>query len=95
MKFLFRDLDEGGSYQEGEGNLALGGIFCRGRYPPVGTQVEVRFRLPGLAKEVRADAELISVGGKGASSGLHLRFTHLDVKSELAIAGYLDSGRVP
>ncbi|MBK7857591.1 MAG: hypothetical protein IPJ65_02975 [Archangiaceae bacterium] len=57
MRFLLRDVSEGGSYVEREGDLSLGGIYWRGKYPPHGTDVEVRFRLAGVPKEVRAKAK--------------------------------------
>lgn len=91
MHFLVRDIAEGGSYVERDGDLALGGIYFKGKYPSVGKEVEVRFRLPGVPKEVRAKGEIIRVadqGGKGID--FHVRFVELDVESELAIAKHLD-----
>ena len=52
MTFLVRDVAEGGSYLERDGDLSLGGIYWKGKSPPFGTQVEVRFRLPGVSKEI-------------------------------------------
>lgn len=92
MQFLVRDVAEGGSYEEREGDLSLGGIYWRGRSPPVGTDVEVRFRLTGVPNEIRAKGEIIRVvdrDGKGID--FHLRFTELDVNSELAIARHLEA----
>lgn len=91
MTFLVRDITEGGSYVEREGDLSLGGIYWHGKYPPFGTGVEVRFRLPGVAKEIRAKGEIIRVMEKGGQNiDFHVRFTELDVQSELAIAKHLD-----
>lgn len=89
MRFLVRDLSEGGSYEEREGDLSIGGIYWKGRYPPQGNQVEVRFRLPGVPKEVRAKAEIIRLSEDGKAIGFHVRFTELAVDSELAIAKFL------
>lgn len=91
MQFLVRDVAEGGSYVEREGDLSLGGISFKSSYPATGGEVEVRFRLPGVPKEIRAKGEIIQVadhGGKGID--FHLRFVELDVQSELAIAKHLD-----
>jgi len=90
MQFLVRDLAEGGSYQEREGDLSVGGIYWAGRYPPEGAEVEVRFRLPQEAKEIRAQAEIIRIDQGDGGIGFHVRFTELDIESELAIARFLD-----
>jgi uncharacterized protein (TIGR02266 family) len=90
MHFLVRDMEEGGSYQEREGDLSLGGIFWKGRYPPEGTRVEVRFRLPQIPREVRAHGEIIRIEDEGGDIGFHVRFTELDVESELTIARFLE-----
>jgi hypothetical protein len=91
MKFLVRDLEEGGSFQECEGDLAVGGAFVHSRYPPAGTQYEVRFHLPGLTKDIRARGELLRIRDEHGGKGYHLKFTDLDVAAELAIARYLDN----
>src|SRR2546430_15593921 len=90
MKFLLRDIAEGGSYVEREGDLSVGGIYWKGKYAPRGTDVEVRFRLPGVVREIRANGEIIRVMDRGNNIDFHVRFTELDVSSELAIARYLD-----
>ncbi len=90
MKFLLRDVAEGGSYVEREGDLSLGGIYWKGKYPPHGTDVEVRFRLAGIPKEIKVKGEIIRVMDRGNNIDFHVRFTELDVTSELAIAKYLD-----
>jgi hypothetical protein len=96
MTFLVRDVVEGGSYLERDGDLSLGGIYWKGKNPPSGTRVEVRFRLPGVPAEVRAQGEIIRVMEKGHDLDFHVRFTELDVADELAIARHLDAhGRPP
>jgi uncharacterized protein (TIGR02266 family) len=90
MHLLLRDIEEGGSYQEGEGDLSLGGIYWKGRYPPEGTRVEVRFRLPRTPREIRAHGEIIRLEGEAGDVGFHVRFTELDVESELTIARFLE-----
>lgn len=90
MRFLVRDLQEGGSYEEREGDLSIGGIYWRGKYPPAGKEVEVRFRLRGVPKELRARGEIIRVMNQNNGFDFHVRFTELDVASELLIARFLD-----
>jgi hypothetical protein len=90
MRFLLRDVAEGGSYIEREGDLSLGGIYWKGKYPPHGVDVEVRFRLPGVPKEIKAKGEIIRVMDRGNNIDFHVRFVELDMASELAVAKYLD-----
>src|SRR5688500_1002400 len=87
MTFLVRDLgDERGEWAEREGELSVGGIHWLARNKPEGPRVEVRFRLPGVSTEVRAEGEIIRVTEDGGGSRLQVRFTELDVAHELAIA---------
>jgi len=90
MTFLVRDVAEGGSYVERAGDLSLGGIFWEGRYPPEGARVEVRFRLPRVSREIRANGEIIRIENEEGAIGFHLRFTELALDEELAIARFLD-----
>ncbi len=91
MTFLVRDVGlRDGEWEERQGDLSLGGISWRGKTAPHGTEVDVRFRLPLVPKEVRARGEILRVKAAGVTIDFHLRFTDLDVRSELAIARYLD-----
>lgn len=89
MTFLIRDVVEGGSYVEREGDLSLGGIFFKGRYPPAGTRVEVRFRLPGVPKELRAKGEIIRVKTVGERFDFHVRFVELGTAEEREVERFL------
>lgn len=91
MRFLVRDTAATeGAWEEREGDLGLGGLSWKGKSSPIGTFVDVRFRLPGVSKEIRARGEIIRMSGGGKDLGFHVRFTELDVNSELAIARHLD-----
>lgn len=90
MKFLVRDQGEKNHWEEREGDLSIGGIRWSGKTPPKGQSVEVRFRLPGVPKEIRAEGEIIRLQDLDKGIGFHVRFTELDVPSELAVARYLD-----
>lgn len=91
MQFLVRDVGlPHGEWEEREGDLSLGGIYWRGKTAPHGTEVDVRFRLPGVPKEIRCRGEIIRVKAAGTTIDFHVRFTELDVQSELAIARALD-----
>jgi hypothetical protein len=91
MSFLVRDADhDEGEWEERSGDLSIGGISWHGKTAPLGRDVDVRFRLPGVAKELRARGEIIQLK-QTSDARLHfqLRFTELDTPSELAIAKYL------
>jgi hypothetical protein len=92
MKFRARALELGGEFQPFEGDLSLGGAFIQGRNPPTGKTCELEFRLPEHDAEYRVEAELLRIrdDGRGLGKGVHLRFSNLDVETELAIAKYLD-----
>lgn len=90
MTFLLKDRAGKGAWEEREGDLSLGGIFWKGKTAPLGTAVDVRFRLPGVSKELRAEGEIIRVLDKGKQIEFHVRFTDLEVAAELAIARHLD-----
>jgi hypothetical protein len=91
MKFLVRSIDEGGSFEERHGDLALGGASFNRYTPAPGRLYEMRFQVPGLNKDIRATAELLRVSNEARGiGGYHLRFKALDTASELAIAKYMD-----
>lgn len=91
LRIWVRDLAEGGSFEERDGELALGGLFWSGRHPPSGRRVDVRFRLPGHPKEMRAHGEIIQLSPQpGGTVGFHVRFVDLDLSTELALARFLD-----
>ena len=90
VRLMARDLGEGGSFTEHDGNVSLGGAFIQRAEPPVGHLFEVRIRLPRLRREVRVRAEVLRVSEDPTQPGVHLRFVPMDLESELAIAQYLD-----
>ena len=61
IRLLVRDLAVGGSFEEREGNLALGGVYFAEGHPPVGNRVEVRVVVPGTSVELRAVGEVLRV----------------------------------
>lgn len=92
MRFLVRDTAATeGAWEEREGDLGVGGIHWKGKTAALGTFVDVRFRIPGVPRELRARGEIIRISGGGKDLGFHVRFTDLDVQSELAIARHLDA----
>lgn len=91
MTFLLRDIaNPKAGWEERHGDLSIGGIAWKGKTPPHGTTVDVRFRLMGVPKEVVCKGEIIRVVDQGQNIEFRVRFTELDVTAELAIAKYLD-----
>jgi PilZ domain len=89
IQLLVRDVALGGSFEPYEGNLGLGGVWFDAYHPPVGSRVEVRFLLHGVAGEVRAQGEVLRVSREGARFGAHVKFVDLPLEAELAIARML------
>lgn len=80
-------------YQSHQGNIAIGGVyFVQPLDLPTGAIIQLRFDLPGLDKRVETKAEVIEITAVGRPSevGTRVRFTDLDLRSELLIARYLD-----
>jgi hypothetical protein len=91
MTFLIRDEgNASAAWEEHPGDLSLGGIAYRGRTPPHGATVDVRFRLTGVPKEINCKGEFIRVVDQGRTIEFRVRFTELSAEGELAIAKYLD-----
>lgn len=89
LPLLVRDESLGGSFEERQGNLGLGGVFFDALHPPASDRFEVRFILPGAREEIRAAAEVLKVTREGERFGTHLRFLDLPLDTELAIARFL------
>ncbi len=89
LPLLVRDVELGGSFEERQGNLGLGGAFYEALHPPAGDRVEVRFLLPGRREEIRVLAEVVRLSREGERFGIHLRFLDLPLETELAIARFL------
>jgi hypothetical protein len=90
MSFLVREAGEENLWEERQGDLSTGGIFWQGETPPRAQRVDIRYRLPGVPSELRAQGEIIRIRQEGKGIGFHIRFVELDVLTELAIARYID-----
>jgi uncharacterized protein (TIGR02266 family) len=90
IRLLVRDHSQGGSFEERDGNLGLGGVYFREAHPPQGSHVELRFVLPGTRAEISARGEVIHVDRDAEGFGAHVRFSGLPLEQELAIARFLD-----
>lgn len=86
MRFRVRSSGSDAPWTEHEGDLAVGGIFFKAEERPSGSRYDIRFHLPGSDEELQVQGELIAY-----RQGAHVRFVDLDVRTELAIARYLDT----
>jgi uncharacterized protein (TIGR02266 family) len=93
IRLLVRNSELGGSFEERPGNLSLGGVFFSEGHPPIGTQVELRFLVPGVQGEVRCEGEILRVRRAAGGFGAHVRFRDLPLETELAIARYLEAAQ--
>ncbi len=94
LKVWVRDLTAGGSFEQRDGDVGVGGVLFAERHPDIGASVEVRFQLPGSDREILCKGEVLRVTEEADRRryGAHLRFVDLDVASELAIARFIDEG---
>jgi hypothetical protein len=92
FRFAIRERAQGGSFEERDGNLSIGGVYFSGQHPPTGSVVEVRFFLPGHAGEVTAVGEVIRVSRADEQFGTHVRFTEIPLDAELALARFFQGG---
>jgi hypothetical protein len=91
IKLWVREPAVGGSFEEREGDIGVGGLYFVDNHSPIGTVIEARFNLPNYDHEIRCRGELLRVetADKGRYRA-HLRFVGLTVKQELAVARFVD-----
>jgi uncharacterized protein (TIGR02266 family) len=80
----------GGTFEEVEGDISVGGMHFLNKLPIKGKRIDLRFKLPGREAEVRVSGEVVQVSAKGDKHGAHVKFTDLDIDTELAIARFID-----
>lgn len=90
IKVLVRQVELGGSFEEREGDIALGGMYFQDKHLPVGTKVELRFKVPGVGADVRVEGEILRISGKVGAYGAHVKFGEMPTRTELAIARLID-----
>ena len=92
VALFVRDAAAGGSFEEHEGNIALGGFYFTALHPPSGERFEVRVLLPGTNDEFTAVGEVLRISREGQAYGTHLRFLEIGLDAELALARWLQRG---
>lgn len=92
ITLFVRDAAQGGSYEEHDGNIALGGFYFAALHPPGGERFDVRVVLPGTQDEFTATGEVLRISRDGPRYGTHLRFSEIGLEAELALARWLQRG---
>ncbi len=89
IRLLVRDPSLGGSFEEYGGNIGIGGVYFDALHPPVGSELELRFILPGSREEIHALGEVLRVSREGIRFGAHVKFVDIPLDAELAVARFL------
>ena len=90
QRLWIADPVEGGVEKVFEGEIGLGGASWSALFPPLSNELEVRFRVPTSSEELRAQAKVIALQARGGETHVRVTFTDFALKSELALARYLD-----
>lgn len=85
------DPQEGGTFKVFPGEVSLGGASWKTPWPPLSKELDVRCRLPGFEDEWKASALVKQIDGEEGDLRVRVVFTNLTLRSELALARYLDS----
>jgi hypothetical protein len=90
IKLLVRDVEAGGSFEERDGDIGVGGVFFKERFVPTGRRVELRFQLPTMTDEIRCEGEVVHFSEADGRTGAHVQFLELPIATERAIARFID-----
>jgi hypothetical protein len=73
------------------GNLSIGGVFFERTIPhPIGTQVRLKFELPGDKGVIETLGEVVSTPTDPSGLGAGIKFLELDAVEERLIKEYID-----
>src|SRR5512138_3777863 len=89
IRLLVRDLALGGSFDEYDGNIGIGGVYFEAFHPPVGSRLELRFIVPGSNEELHVLGEVLRVSREGARFGAHVKFVDIPLDAEILVARFL------
>jgi hypothetical protein len=77
-------------FEQVEGDISVGGLHFVDIFPIAGKAIDLRFKLPGRAEEVRVQGEVVKVSKKTDRYGAHVRFGEMDLETQRAIARFID-----
>lgn len=79
------------TYLRRTSNLSEQGVFFDVAVPsPVGTEVALRFTLPGDRTPVEATGEVVSTGSGPSGLGMGVKFTRIDPASQERIRAFVN-----
>lgn len=77
-------------YFQQAGNLSIGGVFFERTIPhPIGTQVNLKFELPGKEGVIETIGEVVSIPGSTDGLGAGVKFVDLDPVERRLIEEYI------
>ncbi len=72
-------------------NLSIGGMYFEQSLPhEIGTQVELKFTIPGHDEVVEASAEVVNAAEDGSSLGMGLRFINMNEAHQAMLKRFID-----
>ena len=77
-------------YFQQAGNLSVGGVFFERTIPhPIGTQVKLKFELPGKEGVIETTGEVVSTPGDEEGLGAGVKFINLDPVEQRLIEEFI------
>ncbi|MBW1810751.1 MAG: PilZ domain-containing protein [Deltaproteobacteria bacterium] len=78
-------------YFQQAGNLSVGGVYFERTIPhPVGTQIKLKFELPGIEGVIETVGEVVNVPDDPTGLGAGIKFVGLDSVEERLIKEFID-----
>jgi uncharacterized protein (TIGR02266 family) len=78
-------------YFQQAGNLSVGGVYFERTIPhPVGTQIKLKFELPGKEGVIETTGEVVNVPEEPTGLGAGIKFVDLDPVEERLIKEFID-----
>jgi uncharacterized protein (TIGR02266 family) len=78
-------------YFQQAGNLSIGGVFFERTIPhPIGTQVKLKFELPGKEGVIETTGEVVSTPGDAEGLGAGVKFINLDPVEKRLIEEFIN-----
>ena len=83
------------TFEQVQGDISVGGMLFVDKLPISGKKIDLRFKLPGRAAEVRVHGEVVQISKKDTGYGAHVRFGEMELETQRAIARFIDAHAAP
>jgi uncharacterized protein (TIGR02266 family) len=95
VEMWVEDITDGGVVHRRAGNLSMGGLYLDQTIPlPIGTEIRLRFTLPGDSTAVTMTGRIVSVAAEDAL-GMGVKFTSFDGDAEQRLQVYFARAGTP